>query len=295
MAYVRFSSHAEAAACVEAQAGQEEGDIVAVWSESERAGQRAGSVYGLDLHNAFAGPGGRIMNSVLATLKVKAQHLFMLSDLRPAKEADAPKPQGKQLQFAILCTERDFHDMCSGLASVLKTFHEKVTARKRAKEEPKDVKMEPAALPVITEKSSASLPPAAPVLPEDVPDVAESLLLGDPVLDRKVAEGERLVAEARQLVASGSVTEGSKKFFAGVRELVVAADQGGDRQNEPAFHALRTRVHRYLGEAELIKRRLDANNSGTSSSTPAATLAEGGNSGRSSEVGGSRSSSRHEA
>lgn len=137
--YVRFGTHAEAAGCVEAQmqtASTEEGDVIAVWSESERAGRRASSVYGMDLQNAFVGPSGRIMASILVSAKMKAPHLWLLSELRPAKDPAAPQPQGKQLQFAAFCREEHFESLKTVLASVLQSFHDNVTAHVLPQREP---------------------------------------------------------------------------------------------------------------------------------------------------------------
>ncbi|CAJ1342194.1 unnamed protein product [Effrenium voratum] len=57
--YVRFASHRHAESCIQAQASEqdaEEGDVIAWWSESERAMRNA---YGPNLHTALASNDGR--------------------------------------------------------------------------------------------------------------------------------------------------------------------------------------------------------------------------------------------
>jgi len=128
--YVRFKTHREANACVEAQASvgeAEEGDVVASWSESERAGQRAGSVYGLDVHTAFAGPSGRVLASILVNSKMK--ELWMFSELHQPKDQGIPKPEGKQLHFITICDDQQYEELRGVLGSVLSAFHDKVAKR----------------------------------------------------------------------------------------------------------------------------------------------------------------------
>merc|ERR1740129_722595 len=60
--YVRFASHASAAACIEANSpGEASGEVTAAWSESERACQRQSSIYGAHVR-ADAGEGRRALD-----------------------------------------------------------------------------------------------------------------------------------------------------------------------------------------------------------------------------------------
>jgi len=141
--YVRFRTHEEANACVEAQAtstGVEDGDIMAAWSESERASRRANSVYGVDPHIAFAGPSGRVLASILVAAKMKAQDLWMFSDMHPPRDRSSPKPEGKQLHFVAICDDERFEELRSVLAGALQTFHEKISKRLKESKDARDAK-----------------------------------------------------------------------------------------------------------------------------------------------------------
>jgi len=136
--YVRFATHAEAAACVEAQASiseAEDGDVVAHWSESERAMQHRSSVYGYDVHNAFH---QRALDTVRTGAKVPS--LWMLSERRRPEEAGAPMPEARQLHFVADCTgEEQFAELRARLSKVLEDFHRRVarpspTAAEKGKE-----------------------------------------------------------------------------------------------------------------------------------------------------------------
>jgi len=123
--YVRFSAHSEARACVDSQASvqnAEDGDVVAWWSESERAAQRTASVYGLDVHAAFAGASGRVLASVLVSAKLKA--LRMVSELHGHIAPDVADAK-KQLHFSGECDEEQFEKLRAVLARALEAFHEK--------------------------------------------------------------------------------------------------------------------------------------------------------------------------
>jgi len=137
--YVRFHSHAEANACVESQASAadaEEGDVVASWSESERAGQRSSSIYGMDVHTAFAGPSGRVLASILVSSKMK--ELWMFSELHQPKDKGAPKPEGNQLHFITTCDDEQFEELRTVLGDALAAFHEKVARRLKEAKSLKD-------------------------------------------------------------------------------------------------------------------------------------------------------------
>lgn len=142
-AYVRFAAHGEANACVEAHgqaSAAEEGDVVASWSESERAGRRSSSVYGADVHTAFAGPSGRVLASILVNAKMKAQDLWMFSEQIPCKDRCAPKPEGRPLHFIAMCDDEQFEELKNILAQALQNFHEKVTKRLRDSKENRETK-----------------------------------------------------------------------------------------------------------------------------------------------------------
>uniref|UniRef100_A0A7S4QT51 RRM domain-containing protein n=1 Tax=Alexandrium monilatum TaxID=311494 RepID=A0A7S4QT51_9DINO len=125
--YVRFVNHAEAAACVEAQASvadAEEGDVVAHWSESERAMQHLGSVYGADVHTAF---GSRTLEGIKKAAKIRS--LWMYSEETTPKDPAAPAQEAKQLHFVAECTEEQFADVRSRLGRVLAEFHKPLSGR----------------------------------------------------------------------------------------------------------------------------------------------------------------------
>lgn len=130
--YVRFRTHEQANACVEAMTvDAEEGDTMARWSESERASRKANCAYGIDLHNAFAGPSGRVLSSILSASKLKAQDLWMFSEQYPKRDRNAPDPEGKQLHFVANCNDDQFQELKSALIAALQNFHEKVSKRLR--------------------------------------------------------------------------------------------------------------------------------------------------------------------
>jgi len=137
--YARFKTHEQANACVEAtREDADDGDIVAVWSESERASQRASGAYGIDPHTAFAGPSGRVLSAILGAAKLKAAVLWMFSELYPNRDRGAPQPEGKRLHFIATCTDEQFGQLRSALASALQSFHEKVAKRLREAKEAKE-------------------------------------------------------------------------------------------------------------------------------------------------------------
>jgi hypothetical protein len=132
--YARFKSHREANACIEAHPSTddaEEGDVVASWSESERASSRANSVYGMDVHSAFAGPNGRVLPSFAVDAKLK-EALYMLGGgSAAAREKGAPKPEGKQLHFSVVCDGPQFEALKAALEEALAAFHSKALRKLR--------------------------------------------------------------------------------------------------------------------------------------------------------------------
>eukprot|EP00927_Polykrikos_kofoidii_P034513 TRINITY_DN29274_c0_g1_i1.p1 TRINITY_DN29274_c0_g1~~TRINITY_DN29274_c0_g1_i1.p1 ORF type:complete len:1422 (-),score=291.29 TRINITY_DN29274_c0_g1_i1:126-4391(-) len=120
--YVKFSTHDAAAACIEAQssvADAEEGDVIAHWSESERALQRLESVYGNDVHKAFT---QRLLDHVKKTTKVNT--LVMFSGNSKPKDPESPKPEATQLHFVVAdCTDAQFADVRNGISKLLVFFH----------------------------------------------------------------------------------------------------------------------------------------------------------------------------
>jgi len=123
--YVRFLSHEEAAACVEAQtsvADAEEGDVVAHWSESERAVQRGRSVYRADVHSVFA---PRALDALRRGSK--ARNLWLYSEDQLPKDPSAPPPEARQLHFVAECTEQQLVDLKSRLAKALEDFHARIS------------------------------------------------------------------------------------------------------------------------------------------------------------------------
>eukprot|EP00931_Biecheleriopsis_adriatica_P077958 TRINITY_DN5142_c0_g1_i1.p1 TRINITY_DN5142_c0_g1~~TRINITY_DN5142_c0_g1_i1.p1 ORF type:complete len:1225 (-),score=248.79 TRINITY_DN5142_c0_g1_i1:19-3693(-) len=130
--YVRFASHREAESCIAAQASEqdaEEGDVIAWWSESERA---ARSAYGLNLHSALASNEGRVLGHILAGCEVR--EVFMQSKLWPPKDSSAPPLQGKQIHFVANCTAKQLQALRSALSAALQAFHERARGEKGAEE-----------------------------------------------------------------------------------------------------------------------------------------------------------------
>jgi len=125
-AYVRFTSHENAALYIEA-----EGDEAAAWSESERAIKRASSVYGADIHKAFAGLDSQVFPWILAGCSV--DKLWMQSEVQWPQGSSVPKPAGRELHFAVDCDAQELIKVQDALAEVLQGFHEQVSRQlKRA-------------------------------------------------------------------------------------------------------------------------------------------------------------------
>ncbi|CAE8625843.1 unnamed protein product [Polarella glacialis] len=121
--YVQFASHREAAVCIQAQASAadaEEGDVIAWWSESERA---ARSAYGLNLHSSLAGPNGRVVAPALEGSRVR--EVWMLSKSWVPKDAGTPALQGKQVHFVAQCTDQEYEELRGTMSVALQTFHER--------------------------------------------------------------------------------------------------------------------------------------------------------------------------
>lgn len=135
--YARFKTHEQAALCIEQTTAdaEDEGDVVAAWSESERAACREAGVYGVDVHSAFAGPSGRVLSSILASAKLKAADLWMFSELFSTRERGAPEPAGNRLHFVAVCTDQQFDLLQAALAAALEAFHEKTVRRLREAKE----------------------------------------------------------------------------------------------------------------------------------------------------------------
>merc|ERR1740129_2728868 len=108
--YVRFASHASAAACIEANSpGEASGEVTAAWSESERACQRQSSIYGADVHAVFAEPGGTVLKSVLTRAKVG--ELWMMSGACRPRQRNAPPMVSRQLHFSVECDADEFEEL----------------------------------------------------------------------------------------------------------------------------------------------------------------------------------------
>jgi len=131
-AYVRFKSHAAAAACVTANSRSSvyEDNWFATWSESERAMQRTSSVYRLDVHSAFAADNGHLLQSVLIKCKVKGLRIFSEAFWsRGPRSRIAQTAPGRQIHFAAECEGFEFEEMRAALGSVLEAFHQRVAER----------------------------------------------------------------------------------------------------------------------------------------------------------------------
>lgn len=120
--YVQFATHAEALACVSAHPNAEEADIVAHWSESERAMQKGTSAYGLDVHHAFM---QRALDNIQKTTQVRS--LRMVSQKQSSKEVQSP--DARRLHFVATCTEEGMAELRASLAEALQEFHKRVSAR----------------------------------------------------------------------------------------------------------------------------------------------------------------------
>merc|ERR1719265_937812 len=93
--YARFATNREASVCIR---GAAENDVVATWSESERASKRLNSAYGFDVHTAFANSTGQVKTSILLNAKLK--EVVMHSQSYGQAEKPSPMPEAKQLHFS---------------------------------------------------------------------------------------------------------------------------------------------------------------------------------------------------
>mmetsp|Transcript_53321 Transcript_53321/g.88382 ORF Transcript_53321/g.88382 Transcript_53321/m.88382 type:complete len:465 (-) Transcript_53321:174-1568(-) len=129
-AYIKFKEHEAATLYLDA-----EGETAARWSEAERAAQRSHSVYGADIHAAFAGTDGDVLRAVLDHCGVKK--IWMQSQVQepwgegaPPLEAVLPIPPF--LHFCIECEMEQLEDVRATLGEVLQDFHERATKWLRA-------------------------------------------------------------------------------------------------------------------------------------------------------------------
>jgi len=130
--YVRFSSHRHAATCIQAQASEqdaEEGDVIAWWSQSERALRGA---YGPNLHSTLASNDGRVFAHLLERCEVR--EVWMQSKLWPPKDPAAPPMQGKQVHFVATCTAKQLQELHVALSAAVQGFHERVRGDKLGEE-----------------------------------------------------------------------------------------------------------------------------------------------------------------
>jgi len=102
-----------------------EGDEAAAWSESERAIKLASSVYGADIHKAFAGLDSQVFPWILAGCSV--DKLWMQSEVQWPQGSSVPKPAGRELHFAVDCDAQELIKVQDALAEVLQGFHEQVS------------------------------------------------------------------------------------------------------------------------------------------------------------------------
>jgi len=130
--YVRFTSHRHAENCIQAQASEqdaEEGDVIAWWSQSERALRGA---YGPNLHSTLASNDGRIFSHLLEGCEVR--DVWMQSRLWPPKDPAAPAPQGKQVHFVATCTAKQLQEIHAALSAAVQGFHDRVRGDKLGEE-----------------------------------------------------------------------------------------------------------------------------------------------------------------
>ncbi|CAJ1374867.1 unnamed protein product [Effrenium voratum] len=121
--YVRFASHRHAESCIQAQASEqdaEEGDVIAWWSESERAMRNA---YGPNLHTALASNDGRVFTYLLE--KCEVRDVWMQSRLWPPKDPSAPALQGKQVHFVATCTAKQLQGLHAALSAAMQAFYDR--------------------------------------------------------------------------------------------------------------------------------------------------------------------------
>lgn len=161
--YARFATHKEAATCIDAAA---EDDVVAWWSESERAQRRAASAYNADLHSAFGGVNDRIAAALLAASKLK--EVWMLSEQYQPKDRGAPSAKAKQLHFCAECDEQEFSHLKEVLSNALKSFHLKVMriARSKDSEDHRGRDLRPAGRQAV---QASHVPPPAAMAPAHGP------------------------------------------------------------------------------------------------------------------------------
>ncbi|CAK9104119.1 unnamed protein product [Durusdinium trenchii] len=152
--YVRFSSHRNAESCIQAQASEqdaEEGDVIAWWSESERALRGA---YGPNLHSALASNDGRVFAHLLESCEVR--EVWMQSRLWPPKDPTAPALQGKQVHFVATCTAKQLQALHRALSAAVQAFHDRVRGERMGEEGGSSSSFRPPAEP----RPAWSAPPA---------------------------------------------------------------------------------------------------------------------------------------
>jgi len=292
--YVRFVTHREAAACVEAQASvadAEEGDVVAHWSESERAMQQGQSVYGFDVHSVFF---PRALEGLKRNLNVNS--LAMVSEKDPLTNG-APISDVRQLHFTVDCSDEQLPDVYARLGKLLEDFHKHVArnggqaavpmqaqwgqhghaygagkgdwhADAGSKGDWKGVRPAwSAAGP--RGFGQGGVPPERHTGDKTQPHGTHEVS-GQETIQEKIERGEALVKEAQQLAGKGGhAKKAYEKYCRGLQSLLDVMPKLPE--DDPSAANLRGRVDGYLEEAERLKARMDAETrAGAAGTQPAA-------------------------
>eukprot|EP00913_Durusdinium_trenchii_P032125 g30083.t1 len=245
--YVRFSSHRNAESCIQAQASEqdaEEGDVIAWWSESERALRGA---YGPNLHSALASNDGRVFAHLLESCEVR--EVWMQSRLWPPKDPTAPALQGKQVHFVATCTAKQLQALHRALSAAVQAFHDRVRGERMGEDWPPERKHSR------SRRRRRDKETAASQVAGSVSAMAAEAT-SDPKLQELIVKGEELIQRDR-----GDRHGAYEKFYQGLQYLLKVMPGLGDA-NAPPVLALKSKIHGYLDETEKLKKSLDSTKQG---------------------------------
>jgi RNA recognition motif-containing protein len=137
--YAKFATHSDAQQCLNAHAGdggdEMEGDVLANWSESERAIQGEASIYSKDIHKAFD---NKALEAAKKATGIEA--LWMSSQLQKPSDHNAQVFDVNYMHFTSKCTEEQFTTLREHLTKKLADFHKSVVQERRDKSRSKSVK-----------------------------------------------------------------------------------------------------------------------------------------------------------
>lgn len=256
--YVRFSKHEEAAACVEAQASiadAEQGDVVAHWSESERACQTS-NVYGSDLHLAFD------VNALDAVRKSTGiRGLWALSERQHG--AGAPPPVAKQLHFILEGDEEQIVGVKHDLSQLLEDFHRH--AKRKLDERTWRPKETTHSEPQVWDSEwgtqswrSTGRSAGQGVWRPSAEGSAGQERTGEELdaVKSSIERGEACIREGKLCERSGPARKAYDQYRRGLQILIDVMQKLGEE--DPIASSLRLRVDTYLEDAEKLKARIDA-------------------------------------